>query len=61
MELQVGREPLTATIDSFTVSAQAQEGRILPALQVLPTGLQTYRKADQVIGRFDWRASQIDW
>lgn len=33
----MGREPLTATIDSFTVSAQAQEGRILPALQVPPS------------------------
>ena len=31
---QVACEPLTATIDSYTVSAQAQEGRILQALEV---------------------------
>ena len=34
---------MTATIDSFTVSAQAQEGRILPALEALLTEMARIR------------------
>ena len=37
MYVQVGRDQLTATVDSFTVSAQAREGGILPALEVRAT------------------------